>query len=276
MARARNGRFLLRIEDIDRQRSKPEWELQIYDDLAWLGIRWDAAPMRQSDRTSAYEAALDALWKRNLLYPCTCTRRDMAAAASAPQEGGEGLMGPDGLVYPGTCRPKSGISLGQTRRPQGIALRLNMSRAIETVMQLAQNDKTDLQDAVSFQENGTGPLGQTGLIKTGIRRLEDAIGDIVLSRRDFVGSYHLSVVLDDAAQGVTHVVRGRDLFEATPIHVVLQKLMGLPSLEYHHHALIRDDHGKRLAKRDDARSIASYRDMGLQPEDIRKRVNLSI
>ncbi|MEM7491428.1 MAG: tRNA glutamyl-Q(34) synthetase GluQRS [Pseudomonadota bacterium] len=243
LARARDGTFLLRIEDIDRQRSKPEWEAQLKDDLRWLGISWDAESMRQSDRMAAYAAALDGLWDRGLLYPCTCTRRDIAAALSAPQEG----AGPDGPVYPGTCRPTDGASVTGPR-PENVHLRLHIARAL-----------AGIEDDLSFAE--TGPFAP-GTVRTAPSAYRDRIGDVVLARKDFGTSYHLSVVLDDAAQGVTHVVRGADLFEATPIHVLLQHLLGVSTPVYHHHELIRDAAGTRLAKRDDARSIASYRAAG--------------
>lgn len=263
LARAAGGAFLLRIEDIDSTRSRAHWEAQIYDDLHWLGLRWDEAPMRQSDRLPAYETALDDLWARELIYPCHCTRRDIQAAASAPQEGAEPAYGPDGLVYPGTCRALLGPGYGATQRPHGAALRLDMARALEQI-------GSDMW----FEETGAGPDGETGRITLSPAQLLERVGDVVLSRRDFPGSYHLSVVLDDAAQAISHVVRGRDLFEATAIHVVLQRLLDIEPPVYHHHALIRDEHGKRLAKRDDARAIATYREGGATPEDIRRMVGL--
>lgn len=229
-ARAQGGRFLLRIEDIDSQRSKPEWEQQIYDDLTWLGLRWDGNVMRQSDRLPRHRGALQDLWNRGLLFACTCTRRDIQAASSAPHEG-EPPMGPDGIIYPGTCRERRGGAM-----PTGVALRLDMKRAAPELCQ--------------------------------------SVGDIVLSRKDFLGSYHLSVVLDDADQGITEVVRGADLEEATQIHLVLQRLLGLPQPAYHHHALIRDESGKRLAKRDDARALSKFRAEGATPQDIREMVGL--
>ncbi|MEN9062595.1 tRNA glutamyl-Q(34) synthetase GluQRS [Ponticoccus litoralis] len=251
MAQAAGGTFLLRIEDIDSTRSRPEWERQIHDDLRWLGLDWPEPALRQSDRLPAYRAALDSLWSQGLLYACSCSRRDIAEAASAPQEGAP-LIGPDGPVYPGTCRgkPRSGPL------PEG-ALRLDMARAME---RLGPAD-------ITFTETGARTAPQVTA-----RGMIDTVGDIVLSRRDFPGSYHLSVVLDDAAQQITHVIRGEDLFDATPIHVVLQRLMGLPTPGYHHHRLIRDEHGKRLAKRDDARALATYRAEGATPQDIRRLV----
>ena len=255
MAQAHAGEFLLRIEDIDQSRARPEWEMQIYDDLAWLGLRWTEPVMRQSERQAAYDDALDQLWQQGLLYPCTCSRADIAAAASAPQEGAP-LHGPDGVIYPGTCRAsacRTGV------RPTNIALRLDMRKAVQSV-----------DNNFYFTETGQ----RHGDICVDADTLTFGIGDIVLSRRDMGTSYHLSVVLDDAAQDITHVVRGEDLFEATKIHVVLQKLLGLPTPTYHHHRLIRDAAGKRLAKRDDARAITLYRVEGKTPKDIRLMVGL--
>jgi glutamyl-Q tRNA(Asp) synthetase len=266
MARANGGRSLLRIEDIDRARSRPDWERQLIDDLHWLGIRWDEVPVRQSDRLPAYQAALDALWQRGLLYPCTCTRRDIETALSAPQEGAEPPSGPDGLIYPGTCRDRMARNPATHARPHDTVLRLDMARAIAADMQ---------HGPLSYRETGLGPAGATGLIEIPPEDMLAGVGDFVIARRDMGTSYHLSVVLDDAAQGVTHVIRGADLTEATRIHVLLQRLMRLPMPVYHHHRLIRDDHGKRLAKRDDARALAKYRAEGATPDDIRRMVGLT-
>lgn len=252
MARAAGGQFLLRIEDIDRQRSKPEWEAQIYEDLRWLGLSWDGPVMRQSDRLNIYRQTLEKMWEQGLLYACTCSRRDIEAAAAAPQEGVP--LGPDGIVYPGTCRKHGARQPGQPL-PQ-VALRLRMD--------LAARD-------CSFEEIGPAHRGLQCITRA---QMIHEVGDIVLARRDMGTSYHLSVVLDDAAQGITHVTRGEDLFEATSIHVTLQKLLEFQTPTYCHHVLIRDDHGKRLAKRDDARSIAKYRAEGATPADIRRLVGL--
>ncbi len=263
MARAKDGRFLLRIEDIDHARSRPEWEQQIYDDLDWLGIHWDAPPLRQSDRLPAYRAALQCLWETGLLYPCTCTRRDIAAAASAPQEGGAPLIGPDGVIYPGTCRAAPLPT--DAHFPDNMDLREELAK-----------DLRHLGDPASLAFTETGAMaarGPSSLSSTGPDLIND-VGDIVLSRKDFLASYHLSVVLDDHAQSITHVVRGEDLFDATRIHVLLQRLLGLPTPAYHHHRLIRDDQGRRLAKRDDARAIATYRAAGITPDEIRAMVGL--
>ena len=258
MARDAGGQFLLRIEDIDSTRSRQHWEDQIYEDLTWLGISWDAEPMRQSDRLPDYLQALRALWKRHLLFPCTCTRRDISAAASAPQEGADPPVGPDGLIYPGTCRETTARASGF---PEHEALRLDMQDAMTA----------SGQREFHYTETGTDTPGQRHFTSGD---MVQGVGDIVLSRRDFPGSYHLSVVLDDAAQGVTHVIRGQDLETATKIHVVLQGLLNLPTPTYHHHRLIRDEAGKRLAKRDDAKAIRTYRENGATPADIRQMVGL--
>jgi glutamyl-Q tRNA(Asp) synthetase len=259
MARAAGGTFLLRIEDIDRVRSRPEWEAQCIDDLRWLGLSWPEPVMRQSDRLPAYRAALADLWARGLLYPCTCARRDIAAAAAAPHEG-EPPMGPDGIVYPGTCRtkPRTGPI------PDETALRLDMAAALAALGPAP----------LAFTETGAGPDGETGHVSISHDHLLTQVGDVVLARRGMGTSYHLAVVLDDAEQGVTHVTRGNDLFAATAIHVALQRLLRLPTPRYHHHRLIRDEQGRRLAKRDDARALRLYRDAGASPEEIRGLVGL--
>lgn len=256
LARSAGGSFLLRIEDIDRSRARREWEAQIYDDLRWLGLSWPEPVLHQSDRQAAYDAALDRLWERGLLYPCVCTRRDIAEAVSAPQEGAP-LLGPDGVVYSGTCRHAA----RNGPRPEKAVLRLDMARACPAELR--------------FVDDGVGPNGEKGKITLTRQQMIAGVGDIVLARRDMGTSYHLSVTVDDAAQGITHVVRGTDLFDATAIHVLLQRLLGLPTPRYHHHRLIRDASGKRLAKRDDARAISLFRREGMTPQEIRDRVGLS-
>jgi glutamyl-Q tRNA(Asp) synthetase len=272
MARAEGGTFLLRIEDIDRQRSKPEWETQLVDDLCWLGVDWDGEPMRQSERLAEYQRALDRLWADDLLYPCTCTRRDIDLALGAPQEGVLSAEGPDGPVYPGTCRGQhcGGLPCSMVSRPTDRHLRLDMSIAAGACQHSVLHSGTGSW-GLWFTE--TGP-GHRGAVFTDRDEYWSEIGDITLARKDFGTSYHLSVVLDDAAQGVTHVVRGEDLFEATRIHVLLQRLLDLPTPIFHHHRLIRDDKGKRLAKRDDARALSKYRTEGATPADIRRLVGL--
>lgn len=255
MAKAAGGQFLLRLEDLDQSRARPEWEALITEDLRWLGLDWPEPVLRQSGRQAAYDAALDRLWARGLLYPCHCTRRDIQAAASAPQEGAP-LLGPDGIVYPGTCRPAPDAS-PKGARPAGVTLRLDMARAVQSC-----------PTPLNFIETGLGPDGQTGHIPVTANDLLETVGDVVLARRDMGCAYHLAVTVDDAAQGITHVIRGQDLFEATQIHVLLQHLLGLPHPVYHHHRLIRDDMGKRLAKRDDARALSIYRADGLSAHDV--------
>ena len=264
LARAHGGDFVLRIEDIDRARSKPEWEAQIYDDLTWLGLAWPQPVLRQSTRLADYRAAVETLWRDDLTFACICTRRDIVEAASAPQEGIPPPTGPDGVVYPGTCRGRTSAS-GARTFPAIAAARLNVADALQAISE---------SGPLSFIETGRGPDGETGLIEFDAREVIEDVGDVVLARRDMGTSYHLAVVLDDAAQAITHVVRGADLFQATRIHVVLQRLLGLTTPTYHHHQLIRDAAGKRLAKRDDARAIRHYRDEGANPADIRAMVGL--
>ncbi|WP_372603298.1 tRNA glutamyl-Q(34) synthetase GluQRS [Actibacterium sp.] len=252
MARAAGGSFLLRIDDIDQSRARPEWEDQIYDDLLWLGIRWNEPVRRQSDHIKDYAQAVDKLTDIGLTYACACTRRDIEEAASAPQEGTPDF-GPDGRIYPGTCRDLNLPVTDQT------VTRLNMARACARAL------------PASFTETGPSHAGTHTL---NADEITATIGDVVLVRRQMAAAYHLAVVVDDMAQNITHVIRGQDLFEATHIHVLLQKLLGLPTPTYHHHALIRDDAGKRLAKRDDARAIAKYRAEGATPADIRRLVGL--
>ncbi|GLS87848.1 tRNA glutamyl-Q synthetase [Cypionkella aquatica] len=246
MARAAGGVCLLRIEDIDQSRCRPQWEAQIYDDLQWLGLNWPEPVLRQSDNLAAYDRALSKL--DQFCYPCRCNRADIRAALSAPQEGVL-HAGPDGLIYPGTCRHRS---LAETTEAD--AIRLDITKAMQ-------------DQSVSYCEGST-------IIQADRAAMLHSVGDIILSRRDISTSYHLSVVVDDAAQGVTDVVRGMDLQEATKIHALLQRALCLPTPIYHHHRLIRDEQGKRLAKRDDARALSKYRAEGATPADIRRMVGL--
>ena len=231
------GPALLRIEDIDRARVRPEFEAAIFEDLRWLGFEWPEPVMRQSRRLAHYSDAVDRLAALGLVYPCSCTRAEIRAALSAPQEGaGE-------VVYPGTCRGRSMSEAGP-----GDALRLDMAAATEGFARM---------------------FDEIGPIRPGRHVAEPGpAGDIVLSRRDIGTSYHVAVVVDDAAQGITEVVRGADLWDATPIHVLLQSLLKLPTPRYHHHRLVRYEMGKRLAKRDDARAIRAYRQEGLSPAEV--------
>ncbi len=255
-ARAAGGRFLLRIEDIDLPRCRAAYETAIYEDLRWLGLTWEEPVMRQSTRQPAYDAALARLAGLGVTYPCSCTRADIRAALSAPQEGAAPAPepGPDGPAYPGTCRGRP-----MTDRKPGDALRLDLARALE------------LAGPLRFTE--TGP-GHRGTRTPDPAEMRAQIGDVVLARKDIGTSYHLAVVVDDAAQAITEVVRGADLFAATPVHVLLQRLLDLPTPAYHHHRLIRDRAGKRLAKRDDARAIRSYRAEGVTAAEIRARLGV--
>lgn len=254
--RADPGEFLLRIEDIDRARCRPEYEASVHDDLRWLGLDWPEPVLRQSDRLPAYRAAVDRLAAMDVVYPCRCRRADIRAALSAPQEGADPVEGPDGPVYPGTCRGRRMAEAG----PED-ALRLDLKAALQRAG-LAQ---------VSFMESGPSLPGRPTMTAAG---MVAGIGDVVLARRDIGTSYHVAVVVDDAAQGITEVVRGADLFAATFLHVLLQAVLGLPVPDYHHHALVRDDAGRRLAKRDDARALARYRAEGATPADIRRMIGL--
>ena len=254
MAQAAGGTFLLRFEDIDRDRCRPEWEDAIAEDLRWLGLDWPRPARRQSEHFADYDAVLDRLGARGLVYPCACSRADIRAALTAPQEAPP-RIGPDGAVYPGTCRGRP-----MSDRAPGDALRLDMARAVASVGDL------------EFLETGPAHAGRHGI---DAEELIAGTGDVVLGRRlTGIVAYHLAVVHDDGVQGVTDVVRGEDLFAATPLHVLLQALLGLPHPRYHHHALIRDPQGRRLAKRDDARALALYRASGLSPADIRAKVGL--
>lgn len=227
------GIFRLRIDDIDGARSREDYVEAGLRDLAWLGIEWDGTPLRQSAQLGDYAAALDDLRARGLVYPCFCTRADIAASVAAPH-------GPAGAIYPGTCR-----SLGAHARELRLAdephcWRLDMAHAAAVAGDLA------------WEEEGQG-----------LRRADPrAHGDIVLARKDAPASYHLASTLDDAAMGVTHVVRGADLIASTDVHRLLQALFGLPTPVYRHHGLICGPDGKRLAKRDAAASLASLRDRG--------------
>ena len=260
-ARAAGGRFLLRIEDLDRGRARDAFAEGIEADLRWLGLRWDGTPLRQSTRGAAYAAALARLRSAGLLYPCVCTRREIAAALSAPQEGAEEP------VYPGTCRGADPARLLASGRP--IAWRLDLAAAFDAL------GGPEAARALALEEIGAGPAGETGRVPLDPGRLAARLGDVALGRKDAPASYHLAVVTDDAAQGVTHVTRGEDLFESAMLHRLLQALLDLPAPVWRHHRLIRDEAGRRLAKRDDARALATLRAEGATAEDIRRMVGLA-
>ncbi|HEX8056068.1 MAG TPA: tRNA glutamyl-Q(34) synthetase GluQRS [Novosphingobium sp.] len=225
LARARGGHFQLRIEDIDGTRSRPELVEEEMADLAWLGLGWDGETVRQSARLDSYAAAGERLKAMGLLYPCQCTRAEIAAAASA--------MGPDGPVYPGTCRHRD-------VDPAGAAWRLDMARAATLA----------------------GPLEWVDEIAGPQRAAPELFGDVVLLRRDAPASYHLAATLDDAADGVTLVTRGLDLFAASHVHRLLQALLGLPVPTWHHHGLLLEPDGRKLAKRRGSPSLADRRHAG--------------
>lgn len=238
LARDAGGRFLLRIEDIDPARRRPEHVAGILDDLGWLGLAWDGAPMVQSARMPAYADAIDALSALGVLYPCYCTRaeiaREVAASASAPH-------GPDGPLYPGTCRHL------------GAAEQRALGHRIDPVWRLDVARAAAIAGPLSWRDATAGTVTADPL----------SAGDVVIARRDAGTSYHLAVTVDDAAQGVTDVVRGSDLFAATHVHRLLQALLGLPTPRYHHHELLTDAGGRRLAKRDGAPSLAGLRERGV-------------
>lgn len=229
-ARSAGGRFLIRIDDIDGSRSREEYVGASLADLEWLGVTWDGDPVRQSARLGDYAAALEALRKRGLVYPCFCTRADIAASLSAPH-------GPSGAVYPGTCRNLSDAERERRMAGEPHCWRLDMARAAAEGGDLI------------WEEAGQG-------LRTADPR---AHGDIVLARKDAPASYHLASTLDDAKMGVTHIIRGADLIASTDVHRLLQALLDLPTPLYRHHALVCGPDGKRLAKRDAAASLASLR-----------------
>lgn len=264
-AQKAGGQFLVRIEDIDTARSRAEYAAAIFEDLAWLGIEWQEPVLRQVERFDAYRAALDDLEARDLIYPCFCTRKEINAAMCAPHHDGSDV-GPDGPAYTGTCRGTQWSEHQKAQKPY--ALRLDMRKAIASI------GGAGIAKKLSFKELGKGPKGETKKINLDPGYLIEACGDVVLARKDTPASYHLSVVLDDAFQQITHVTRGRDLFAATSIHRLLQALFGRPTPTYRHHRLIEDDDGKRLAKRDDARSLSVLRSAGATSQDIRKMLGL--
>ncbi len=243
-ARAAGGRFLLRIEDIDAARCRPAFAAAVLEDLRWLGLDWDGPVRTQSAHLHDYRAALDRLGGEGLLYPCFCTRADVARSMTAPH-------GPEGALYPGTCRRLSPAARGD-RMAAGdpFALRLDLAAALAR----------------------TGPLGFAEKGRGRVDCHPERFGDVVLSRRDAVGSYHLCVTHDDAAQGVTLVTRGADLLAATDIHRVLQVLMGWPEPGYAHLPLLVDAEGKRLSKRGGAYSLRALREDGATADDVRRMV----
>lgn len=251
-ARRAGGRFLLRLEDIDRARSRPEYERAILADLEWLDLRWEEPPRRQSEHLAEYRAALDRLESLGLVYPCFCTRREIqeeiARAGQAPH-------GPEGPAYPGTCRRLSAQEAAD-RLAEGrdYARRLDLGKAL--MLAGRELKWTDLTHGTFVAD--PSPLG-----------------DVILARKDAPSSYHLAVVVDDAAQGVTLVTRGEDLLPSTHLHRLLQELLKLPVPEWKHHRLVTDDRGRRLAKSDDARSLRTLRESGWTPLRIRRELGMA-
>jgi len=236
-ARGAGGRFLLRIEDIDGTRSRPEFVAGIFEDLTWLGLEWEAPVVFQSARLGLYAEAIERLRAMDLLYPCFCTRAEIAASLSAPHGNGD-------PVYPGICRHLAREERERRMAGERYAWRLDMARAIASLPtggRLVWHDEI-AGDAIAAPEMH---------------------GDVILARKDAPASYHLAVTIDDALQGVTHIVRGLDLFEATHVHRLLQALLELPTPLYRHHALLTDGAGNRLAKRNGAPTLAAMRDAGI-------------
>lgn len=255
-AKAHGGTFLLRIEDIDTTRARPEFEAAIMEDLEWLGISWPKPVRRQSEHFADYEAALSELRKLGLLYPAFLSRAEIAARVADIEKSGKAWpRDPDGAPhYPGNDR-----LLSSSERDRKIASgaphawRLDMQAALE-----------GLGAELTWSELGSGPAGETGQNKAD----PGAWGDVILARRDVPASYHLSVTVDDALQTVTDVIRGEDLFAATSVHRLLQQLLGLPAPLYHHHRLVHDSRGRKLSKSDGATSIASLRQQGATQGEI--------
>jgi glutamyl-Q tRNA(Asp) synthetase len=260
-ARKTGGRFLLRIEDIDPVRCKPEFEAAIYQDLGWLGIRWEEPVRRQSGQLADYRAALDKLAAQGLVYPSFESRAEIAKLVTQREANAPWPRDPDGApLYPGVAKL---LSSDERARLLGsdvpYALRLDMAAACARAGEL------------DWVEHGEGPDGETGLVAA----RPQAWGDVILARKETPTSYHLSVVIDDALQGVTEVVRGRDLFWSTSVHRLLQRLLGLPQPAYRHHRLILDGVGQKLAKSTQATGLRELRGGGATPADIRRLVGLA-
>lgn len=261
-AQAAGGRFLLRFEDIDTERCRPEYEAAIREDLAWLGIGFEEPVRRQSEHFGAYREALAELGARGLLIRSYATRREIAAAAAgAAAAGTPWPLDPDGVpLFPGDAALLPAAEAGRRAAAgEPAATRLAMTAALAAA-----------GGPLVWTETGEGPAGETGTVTAH----PETFGDVVLARKETPTSYHLSVVVDDALQGVTHVVRGRDLFAATAVHRLLQTLLGLPAPVYHHHRLVLGPDGRKLAKSNRDTSLAELRAGGATPADIRRMVGL--
>ncbi len=267
VARRENGQFLLRIEDIDQTRCRPEYEDAIYQDLAWLGLAWESPVRRQSDHLDVYQAAIGVLEAIGVVYASFESRAEIARLVAARERAGPWPRDPDGVpLYPGDGKHLSLVE--RVRRVDAgdpYALRLDMALAIELAADHAGAPLT-------WAETGEGPRRETGTIAAD----PAAWGDVVLARKDVPGSYHLSVVVDDALQDITHVVRGQDLFAATSLHRLLQLLLDFPPPIYHHHGLIRDSDGRKLSKTTAATGLRELRTAGMAPGDIMRMIGLDI
>ena len=260
LARAAGGRLILRFEDIDAARCRPEFEAAIYDDLAWLGLTWEKPVRRQSQHFDEYKAALAKLDAMQLTFPSFESRAEITRLVAERESHARWPRDPDGTpLYPGAARmmPENERA-ARFARGEPYAIRLDMTRAMEWA------------GTLSWSETGAGPAGERGTVAAD----PEAWGDVVLARKEMPTSYHLSVVLDDALQGVTHVVRGSDLFWSTSVHRLLQALLGLPAPSYHHHQLILDESGKKLSKSTRATALRELRQQGATPADIRRMVGL--
>ena len=259
-AKELDGRFLLRIEDIDVARCTQEFTGQVLEDLAWLGLEWEQPVRRQSDHFGDYTRAVERLDGMGVLYPCFATRQEIRRAV---EDIADHPVDPDGApLYPGLSKglaPSECETLVEQGKPY--ALRLDMDKAVAMARDKHAGD-------ITFEEHGSGPDGETGVLTLD----PEVWGDVVIARKDINTSYHLSVVFDDALQGVTHVTRGQDLFHATPVHRLLQVLLDLPEPTYEHHGLVRDDAGRRLSKSARDRSLLNLRATGHTPDDIRQLI----
>ena len=261
LARRTGGRFLLRIEDIDATRCRVEFEAAIYEDLAWLGISWETPVRRQSEHFARYREAVERLASLGLIYPSFESRAEIARLVAQHEARAPWPRDPDGApLYPGTAKslpPDARERL--IARGEPYALRLDMVAARARA------------GAMSWKEFGEGPGGESGVVAA----RPEAWGDVILARKETPTSYHLSVVIDDALQGVTDVVRGRDLFWSTSVHLLLQQLLGIPQPVYRHHRLIEDASGHKLSKSTQATALRELRGQGATPADIRSLVGLS-
>jgi len=260
-ARASGGRLLLRIEDIDTARCRPEFEAAIYQDLGWLGIAWETPVRRQSLHFADYQKAIEILSARGLIYPSFESRTEIARLVAQKEANAPWPRDPDGSpLYPGTAKslaPDERARLLASGAPY--ALRLDMAAACAFAGDLG------------WRELGEGPAGETGAVAA----RPQAWGDVILARKETPTSYHLCVVIDDALQGVTEVVRGQDLFPSTSVHRLLQRLLDLPQPAYRHHRLILDGEGRKLSKSTDATGLCELRAGGATPADIRRLVGLA-